>query len=419
MKQILNYLGVSVVFSASLVIESPFFDLYFYYLLIIVFLPLLFFWTGVQFPKQFLALLFFFTVVGIFKIYFNDNSIGALSKQLVGIFLVGLFFYYLLKLNEFDYLKLFNIYLNLATLVAIIGIIQFVGFYMNAEKAYNLSWIFPSWRLYTYPSINIIRINSILPEPSHYCISMMPAFFTSVYGVINKNTPIYINKVARWLIISTFLMTFSTLGFVGIALSILLITLKKVRPTYIVYGLTLASVFIFMSYQYSEFTKSRLDGLYYTFVEGKVDGNTNISAFVMYNSFNVTLQTFFENPVFGSGLGSYPISFEKYAIGGVYEIEEINYFNSTDANSLLLRTIAECGLIGFSFILYFLIRNFVSRGVYDDKLYWLICNSILTMIILKLLREGHYFVHGFPFFLWIFYINKKKFLERKNKEFEN
>ena len=37
--------------------------------------------------------------------------------------------------------------------------------------------------------------------------------------------------------------------------------------------------------------------------------------------------------------------------------------------------------------------------------FWIISGAILTMIVVNLLRQGHYFLNGFPFFIWLYYFN--------------
>lgn len=52
-----------------------------------------------------------------------------------------------------------------------------------------------------------------------------------------------------------------------------------------------------------------------------------------------------------------------------------------------------------------------------DETAWVISNSLAIIIVIYLLRQGHYFLNGFPLFLWLFYYlhveNKRVMKERR------
>ena len=106
------------------------------------------------------------------------------------------------------------------------------------------------------------------------------------------------------------------------------------------------------------------------------------------------------------------IKFEKYSY--TRSIVKIKGFdnNKADANSLFLRLMSETGLMGMIFILLIVFRCFVGNDGIDDK-YWVISGSLLIIILLYLLRQGNYFLNGFPFFVWLYYHTKKAYLEKK------
>ncbi len=54
---------------------------------------------------------------------------------------------------------------------------------------------------------------------------------------------------------------------------------------------------------------------------------------------------------------------------------------------------SETGLYGLFIMLYLLIKCWVPKQ---------------RIIILSLLRQGHYFINGFPFYLWLFYYIAKE-----------
>ena len=104
------------------------------------------------------------------------------------------------------------------------------------------------------------------------------------------------------------------------------------------------------------------------------------------------------------------MAFERYSVtkqAGAIKID----FNQFDAHSMFLRLLSETGLYGVLFMLIFLIRSWVRRNRAADEEMWLISNALLVIILLYLSRQGHYFLNGFPFFLWMFY-----YVSRENKD---
>jgi hypothetical protein len=111
------------------------------------------------------------------------------------------------------------------------------------------------------------------------------------------------------------------------------------------------------------------------------------------------------------------VAFEKYSY--TRSIVKIKGFdnNKADANSLLLRLMSETGLMGLLFMVLLVIRCYVRNDGIDDK-HWIISGSILVLILLYLLRQGNYFLNGFPFFVWLYYYNKKVYLEERESRLE-
>ena len=72
--------------------------------------------------------------------------------------------------------------------------------------------------------------------------------------------------------------------------------------------------------------------------------------------------------------------------------------NKTDANSLFLRLIADLGVFGLLMILYFFTRSF---NVFNKESK-IIQQGAFFYLLVKLIREGHYFPPEFYFFLLIF-----------------
>jgi hypothetical protein len=86
---------------------------------------------------------------------------------------------------------------------------------------------------------------------------------------------------------------------------------------------------------------------------------------------------------------------------------------------MFLRLMSETGLYGILIMLTLIIRNYVSRQRSANETNWLMSNAILVVILVYMARQGHYFLNGFPFFLWMYYyIRKQNDAQRLAQELE-
>ena len=75
---------------------------------------------------------------------------------------------------------------------------------------------------------------------------------------------------------------------------------------------------------------------------------------------------------------------------------------------MFLRLMSETGLYGLIVMLGIVIRNFVMRRNAVNEENWLISGATMLIILIYLMRQGHYFLNGFPFFIWLYYYTRKK-----------
>lgn len=412
-KSLLSFLLMISIFLYSVTFFTTPFEGYISYFVYLLLLPLLFFRYGINRTTViiFLPLL----VSGILYILRGDNTWALFTKVFIGFFTSVLFYSYIVRLYNNDIKALFRYYMIGATVVSAIGIYQIIMFWLGINFfGYNLAWFGLNKWTYTYGGLGI-RINSVFSEPSYFGAVIAPAFFVSLHNMVRRKKA-FINRTASIMIIITYLLTFSSVAITGVFISIILLLLNYglVRQAYI-----FAPIFYFsFTYAYNNLDefRDRFDGTLEIF-SAKDDINTfdiHGSSFVLYNNYYVAKENFKRNPLFGTGLGSHPIAFDKYSLTQSSDVIQIT-FNKADANSMFLRLLSETGLYGVSFILYFLLRHFFWRGKSADDEYWIMSSALGIIIVLYLLRQGHYFLNGFPFFLWMYYhtwkINKEERLK--------
>ena len=421
LKDIINYIVIFTIFSSAFTFRDIFLfaDLRITYLIMVLALLLwILFVENIYFNKAFFFLFSIIIISSFYNIYIGKDTLGLLAKQVIGISLNAIIFYLLLKINKYDLKGLFKIYLNIAVLVGAIGLIQELSYLLNFKFGYDFYYIIPNWKTSISQS-GFLRINSILPEPASFCYSMMPAFFVSIIS-FSRNSFRFLTKWKSLIIISSFFLTFSTIGYIGIVISLFLLMYNYRKIRYVFAGIIIVFVFVFFLWNnISEFQVRIGDSI--DMLTGKANLETvNLSTFALFSNALVAYNSFKDSPIFGSGLGSHKLSYYKY-INDIVDINKISTFlNVDDANSLFSRLLSETGLFGIVIFFYFLFKFHLSKKRDESNYLWIINNAILAMFLIRLIRCGHYFINGFFFFFWLYYFAwKLNKTQSKNYEDKN
>jgi hypothetical protein len=306
-----------------------------------------------------------------------------------------------------------------AVIVSGIGIVQIISYQIGFAPGYNYGWLLNKWSV-TQGGFGI-RMNSIFSEPSYFAAVIAPAFFVALYN-LSSNKKLFIDRKRSIIIGVAYLLTFSSLGIFGIYLAVLLLLLNL---GFFRYAILFAPIFYYsFNYSYENIAefRQRFDGTFDIFTTQDFRNHEiHGSSFVLYNNYHVALENFKRNPVFGTGLGSHPTAFEKYSLTKLEGVVEID-FNKQDANSMALRLMSETGLYGLVFMLVFIIKCWIFKPRAAETEVWVMSNALILIILLYLFRQGHYFLNGFPFFLWLFYYtwkdNRAKKAARSDNESE-
>jgi hypothetical protein len=403
---VLIYLSIFV--SSITFFKEPF-EGYFHYLIFLVLLPP--FMSNFGFPRQAVALLGIPLLVGILEILMGNNTWALFFKIFIGVLLSASFYYYVILYYEMDTEKMFRYYLKGAVIVCYIGLVQFVSYIVHFTPGYNYAWILNKWAI--VPGGFGFRVNSIFSEASQFAIVISPACFVAIHNLIPGTNAYGLTRVQSIIVLVTLLLTTSTTGYIGLFVILFLFVINYGQIIYFLIGIVFTIFGANLLYNNVPEFKARVDtsiGLWVT-NEFSVE-NINSSSFVLYNNYYIAVENFKSNFITGTGLGSHPIAFDKYSLTNQTGYLDI-HFNKADGNSLLIRLISETGLIGVIFMFIFIRRNFIRRNPYDNENPdWVISNAILVIIILYLLRQGNYFLNGFPFFMWLYYFVRK---EREQK----
>src|SRR5436190_3529896 len=354
---VIIFIYLSIFINSYVFIKEPF-EFYFGYLIFIVLLPGFIGRYGISRELFFLFLVLF--ISGIVNIFLGNNTAALFFKVFLGLVLSYFFYFYVILEFDYDIETLFKWYLKGAYIASLLGIYQFICYRLGFEWGYRFGYIFNKWGVTTGGTFGI-RVNSVFAEPTHLAAVLSSAFFVSIHNLIRKDV-VYLTKFQSIVIVIVYLLSFSGLGQIGIFVAILFLLLSYGFVRYVVIAVPIGVILFNVLYNNVPEFKDRLDGLLsLNSGEEFVVGQTHGSSFILYNNYVVAVENFKSHFVFGTGIGSHPLAFDKYSIAKHIKIFGFN-LNSADANSMFLRLVSETGLYGVLIFLYIMIKCYVRRN---------------------------------------------------------
>lgn len=414
MKQIINKLGFLFLFLENLYLPIDLgFDFRINYLLQFFFIILILTSSNVKIKINFIVFYFIISVILFLIPAVKGFSILDFFKQYILITFQFLFCYLLIKSYGFDYKKIIDDYISIVYLASWIGVLQFVVLNMGLGHTLSLSHL--GFNLGNFGGDH--RIQSWFEEPSFLGYVLMPAVFIAISRVFYIYNFISLKK-ASLILIAAFLSG-SSVVLIGILLSLIIIIFSKYsilkRPIYLSLIIITIPVLSVTIYNIPD-VKLRVNDTYNLFTSKQISKeiieSTNLSTYALYSNYRVATESFFRNPLLGTGLGTYEDNYYIHINNVIPKstIRESYHLNDKDANSLFLRLLTETGLIGLMVFLVFVISNRVdfSSNHIDKRLFWAFNNGVFVLIILRLLRQGHYTSLGFIMFLMLYWFLRKE-----------
>jgi hypothetical protein len=338
----------------------------------------------IKFNYYFLGLLIFFFVHGALAYKIIAIPYNFMLSQILGIAIVGAYYYNFIPLYEKE--EIINVYLKICLFAAVIG---YPMFFLNIN-------------------VNDGRLQSFFKEPAHYVIVVIPACY---YYLKTK-------KYLKFLIIfGTLILSNSSLGYIGCGLMFIVPNLTLKRMKYLLAMIPVVFVVFLFVYKEYPFFRMRVDDTYRSLKvinTGKFEEYTNLSSYVLISNLFIAKKNITDHPL-GSGIGSHHY---MHTMRYLKEMRPPPYLriidryrdNSFDANSLFTRICSEFGILGLFFILA--LMYYASKAFSTDELFF--AQAIFIYLLMKLIRDGHYFPPEFYFFIWMaFYTIKEYNLKQK------
>ena len=338
----------------------------------------------------------FVTFISIFIISFivNYNLFDFSSiKMFFGLIVYILAYYWYIDSYKNNLQKIIRLYIIIAILVAIIGLIQQIGYLFNFRYFYDSHFYGFGVTNITF-SGNFLRVYSIMVEPVHLAMFLLPAVFLSILKFRRYSTLNMIIK--RWeglLIVICYLLTLSFVAYLSLFLMLIFIFLQsnisKIRKI----TLMVFSIIFFSSAIYSipSISEKYVSIIHSSENKDFLTSTSAMSYFALLSNLQVSFSSLKENPFFGSGLNTHNLNYKKY-IEGYYDDDD-GYFelNSEDAGSLYIRLLSEFGIVGLMFFFYILIKFKVKTCLQVDSSFYIIINFMAFISILIItIRNGQY-----------------------------
>lgn len=380
-----NYLYYSTilgVFSAILTfhvgVNVPLFDL----LMLINILPIFLLIDFTRVPVWMLCLTVYLALSGTWGIARGTDSISLVAKEFLGISVSVFYFYYFFKLTQNDFEKAFLTYVRISYWFSVIA--------------------FPIWIASCAIEHDFARLQGLTPEPAAFCTLILPAYYWYAYQYFTNR------KGGTEALVMTLavVLTGSSLGFISVAFGIVL--LMSGRKTLLIAAPIVIASLLGLAYAVSADFQVRMKDTALAATSEDVTG-ANLSTYALISNLIITQQVLKESPLFGNGLGSHPLSHERYLsdIPGVEGFMQggMENLNAAEAASLTLRSLSELGIFGFLGVLIFLFHFHVGgTGPHAA-----VSNALLVCFFLKMIRGGMYFPPEQFFFIFIYILNYRKF----------
>lgn len=321
--------------------------------------------------RKFIIILIIILLQGIINVFIGKNSFILLTKQILSISIC--YFTFDALISKISCTRIMEVYFNSAFFVSVIGIvIQFLNI-ITGSFYYRMKSIFNEPSFFAYFLAPIV------------CIILFSFFY---YRKPNTNNKKLEYKLKSSVILVAYLCTFSAIAYTGIIVIGLLICKEKGFNSKKIIIPILLLIFVCLACLSVPDIKLRFEETLNAF-NGEEIYSKNFSTYTFYNNFQVTLNSFKANYGLGTGIGSYQIEFDKYTLGKDQYATFLYNLNREDANSALFRLTTEAGFVGIIFIFYWLNKNFVKK----QGAFTIYSSSMLTILILLLLRQGNY-IHG-------------------------
>lgn len=338
--------------------------------------------TKLNLPKNYFitAILIFLSSI-VSYVVFNYN-ISSFIKVFIPVVIVFSTAYDIVAKRLKYLFTIFKLYLDIAYLVAIFGLIQ-----------WSLSMI----------GVNVLIrqrgfLDSITYEPSHYAVVVLPA---GLYWLKNFKENI---RAAVIINLSLFL-TFSFTAYFVPVIAMFISYLHYRNASKLVY---VAAVTVLLFSFAPDRVKERLDTVITSYSDkfDYKDKSTNLTMLSFLSNLDVAKFSLEKNPLTGSGMGAHKYVYDEYYKNDyIFKAHPRYGINSIASHSMALRIIAELGLMGMVIYGLFLTKNYIKYTKINSLNHY-VSLAVMAHFFAKAIKLSGYIDYGTPFFVAVLLLNR-------------
>lgn len=230
-------------------------------------------------------------------------------------------------------------------------------------------------------------------EPATFSIMLIPGMFLSLLVLTGRSKPLFLrNKIIAVIILTAFILSFSLIGFIGLAVSTIVLAISashRVRlvALFMAFSLIICGIFILSN----TIIVSKFTGLISMTKNPKDYPYTtnDLSGFALISNVLVAREGVIRSNYFGTGLNTHESTYND-SIELLFDQSQVIYeLNKKDAGSLFIRLTSEFGVPGLIFLLLFILRYKLIKPVMDPKLR-IINDMCFVVLICSSARSGNY-----------------------------
>lgn len=395
------------------------FDFYYYYPIFLIFLislPV----KGIAIampPRWFNIGLLVIILSGVLVTAYKGILGFELLKQVFGILFTAITYYNVIRVFKFDAGRIFNYYLVLAFWVALHGVL---------DNLLHIGGIHLTKALPDGPFQ--YREYGIMGEPFYLAMAITPAI---VYYTCYFKRTWHTAKFKYLVLLACYLVTYSSTAVIGIGLAAFFslyindfFNLRRNRIIFAPLFLAPVALLVFYLIENVDLINKRYNDTTSLFLSPEIDvkeaGKSNSSTFALYSNYVIARDSFLDNPLFGSGLGSHPLIYEKTFLK-YFPPDYLKGYgaqNQQDANSRFIRLMSETGLVGLLLFLSAVWMFFAPKAtIINESTRNLVAinYAIFVYIVLGLIRNGNYINVGFFLFFFLYYVTYKLLTFKKGQ----
>lgn len=347
---------------------------------------------------------FLFLYMSFITVFFPFDE-DSVTNFFLFVIEMTIFYLYISTIGKKE--KLLWILYNVGFVLAIIGIIQEIGYLLNIKQLCDMTlYGFPRECVYPFIGSRLARVSSLYSEPASL-IGIMAAAFMIILCETGKT---YVKWYKNATLFVFVVLTQSTLLYFAYALIFAIYVLFVKQERYIkgrwilLMCMSIAGITILKSDLILRVMQKLL-----TLNNPSAMNTTDLSAFALVSNLKIAIEKLKDGYLLGTGFNTHRLYYEHY-IAILYK-EVLMKLSYADAGSMYTRSLSEFGLPGFFYLFFGIARNFFAAYAKEDN-FRLLC---VTVLAITFLRDGNY-IRTLPIMLFLIVFIQKDLWGRTDHE---